>query len=129
MRTSGIGHIFIHDLRLYAFHGVMPQEKRVGGLYSIDLDVSVDLTSAMQSDNVEDTVDYAVLCDIVKKEMEIPSALLEHVAGRIAKKVCCSFPVIEEVDVRLVKVNPPMGADCGGAGVSIHLINDKSEHF
>ena len=123
------GHIFIQNLRLYAYHGVMPQEKRVGGHYSVDLDVTLDLTKAVQSDKVEDTVNYAVLCDLVRQEMDIPSALLEHVAGRIAKKVCQTFAEILEVDVRLTKLNPPMGADCKGAGVSIHLINDKTECF
>jgi dihydroneopterin aldolase len=58
--------------------------------------------------------------------MAVPSNLLEHVAGRIAKAVMSAYPEILSVDIKLTKTNPPMGADCKGAGVEIHLINDKT---
>jgi dihydroneopterin aldolase len=58
--------------------------------------------------------------------MAVPSNLLEHVAGRIAKAVMAAYPEILSVDIKLTKTNPPMGADCKGAGVEIHLINDKT---
>lgn len=125
MMKTRAGHIFINDLRLYAFHGVLPQERIVGGNYSVDIDVTLDLSQAMASDRVEDTVNYATLLDIVKQEMDIPSALLEHVAGRMAEQICCRFTQIEEVMVRITKINPPMGAETKGAGVTIYLINDK----
>lgn len=101
----------------------MPQEKKVGGLFSVDLDVVVDLSAAMESDSIEDTVSYAELHEIVKRQMEIPAALLEHVACRIAKETIRRYPKILEVEVRVTKMNPPMGGDCKGAGVTIHLIN------
>ena len=112
--------IFISGLRLYAFHGVLEQERRVGGEYSVDLRVHYYINKAMESDRVEDTVNYASLCDIVKQEMAQPSALLEHVAGRIAKAVFRAYPSVEGVHLKLTKLNPPMGADCDGAGVEIH---------
>ncbi len=80
----------------------------------------------MQSDCVDDTVNYAELCALVKREMAVPSQLVEHVAGRIAQSVFTQFPQSSAVDVRVTKENPPMGADCAGAGVELHLINDKN---
>jgi dihydroneopterin aldolase len=61
----------------------------------------------------------------VKEEIQKPSALLEHVAGRIVNAINQSFPAIQTIDLTLTKQNPPMGADCEGAGVELHLINDK----
>ncbi len=81
----------------------------------------------MESDRVEDTLNYAELCRLVKEEMAVPSALLEHVAGRMAKAVFRRFPEVTALDLMLTKDNPPMGVDCSGAGVELHLINNKTE--
>jgi dihydroneopterin aldolase len=52
--------------------------------------------------------------------MAIPSQLLEHVAGRVVKAVAEAFPAVTAIDLELLKQNPPMGADCDGAGVEMH---------
>ena len=80
----------------------------------------------MASDDVADTLNYAQLLDIVKREMACPSNLLEHVVGRIGNAIFKEFPQAASVDLTLTKLNPPMGADSAGAGVSVHLINDKT---
>jgi len=120
-------YIFIRDLRLYAYHGVMAQERRVGGWYTLSLRVHYNIICAMESDEVSDTVNYAELFEMVKAEMSIPSNLLEHVAGRIAKAVFNAYPDVTAIDLTIVKDNPPMGAHCRGAGVELHLINDKTK--
>lgn len=122
----GQASIFVRNLRVYAYHGVLPQERHVGGEYTVSLRVAADLEKASFSDDVADTVSYASLKDLVLDEMSRPSSLLEHVAGRIARRVCTDYPTVSEVQVDIVKLNPPMGADCDGAGVSLCLINDKT---
>jgi dihydroneopterin aldolase len=119
--------ICVRHLRLYAYHGVLPQEQRVGGEYDVDLRVHYTITRAMESDDVADTINYAELCQIVKREMAVPSKLLEHVAGRIGRAVFEAFPEATALELSLTKINPPMGADCDGAGVELYLINDKTE--
>ena len=121
------GNISLHDMRLRAFHGVLPQERVVGGDYSVDLNVKCELADAVATDDVSRTLNYADLAAVVEREMAVSSCLLEHVAGRIAKAVAALAPTIEEVVVRVTKLNPPMGIDCAGASVEIHLINDKTE--
>ena len=106
-------------MRFYAYHGVMEQERLVGGYYLVTLTVEADLTAAVQSDDVADTVNYASLYALVEREMDIPSRLLEHVAGRIGRRVLEEFDRITALTVRVVKENPPMGADCRGAGVEV----------
>jgi len=120
-------YISLRNVRFHAFHGVMPQERRVGGDFLVNLRVGYPLEQAMQSDDVSDTLNYAALYEVVKTEMMQPSNLLEHVAGRIADAVVKRFPQVTSIDLDLTKQNPPMGADCDGAGVEIHLINDKME--
>lgn len=119
-------YIYINSLRLHAYHGVLAQERIVGNDYLLNLRIEYSIEKAMKSDSVEDTLSYADVFEIVKKEMNIASALLENVVYRIAQTLLNHFPDIRSVHVSLTKINPPMGADCAGAGVELHLINDKT---
>ena len=119
--------IFLNDLRFHAFHGVMPQERLTGNDYRVDLKIDFPLEKAVGSDNVDDTLNYATVYAAVKEEMDVPSQLIERVAYRIADRLFRTFKAINEVEIKVEKCNPPMGADCEGAGVELHLINDKTE--
>ena len=115
------GFITLRNVRFRAFHGVLPQERQVGGDFLVTLRVGYPLEWAMETDDVADTLDYSALYAIVEREMAVPSKLLEHVAGRIVKAVTASFPKVTSVDMELTKQNPPMGADCDGAAVEVHF--------
>ena len=93
----------------------------MGGDFLVTLRVGYPLAAAMASDDVADTLDYAALYQLVAREMQQPSNLLEHVAGRIAKAIEQAFPQVSSIDLTLTKQNPPMGADCEGASVEVHL--------
>lgn len=116
--------IFINNLRLYAFHGVLPQERVVGGDYSVDLRVHYNISRAIETDRLEDTISYADLCALIQREMAQPSALLEHVAGSMAQAIIRAYPQVEKIWIRITKKSPPMGADCDGAGVEIEIENE-----
>ena len=120
-------YIRLEKLRFRALHGVLPQERIVGGDYVVTLRIGYPWQTAMETDAVGDTLDYAAVYRLVQREMVLPSQLLEHVAGRIVKALLHDFPRITSIDLWLTKTCPPMGADCEGAGVELHLINDKSE--
>lgn len=120
-------YIDIRDLRFHAFHGVEAQERLTGNDYEVSLRLQVDVSRAMVSDNVDDTVNYAEVYALTGREMAVPSNLVEHVAYRIGLGIMDRWPEIKSVDIRLTKLNPPMGADCKGAGVQLHLINDKTK--
>jgi dihydroneopterin aldolase len=112
--------IFIDRMRIYARHGVMEQERRVGGEFLVSLRVYYDFTCAAKTDKLDQTISYADLYEVVHREMAEPSQLLEHVAGRICQAVGQRFPQATAIDLRIVKENPPMGGDCAGAGVELH---------
>ena len=114
-------YIFLRNVRFHAFHGVLPQERQVGGDFLLTMQVGYPFAKAMESDDVADTLNYATLFDLAKREMDIPSQLLEHVAGRIVKAITTAFPEVTSIDLELTKVNPPMGADCDGAGVCLKV--------
>ena len=116
------GYIHLRQVRFHAFHGVMPQERQVGADFVLDLKVGYPLERTMQSDEIADTLNYAALYDLVAREMQQPSKLLEHVAGRIAEAISQAFPQVTSIDLVLTKQNPPMGADCEGASVEIHCL-------
>lgn len=116
--------VYIDNVRLHACHGVLEQEQTVGNDYLLSAELVCDIAGAMATDELAGTVNYADVYEIVKHEMLVPSKLLEHVVGRIGEKLFTAFPSISEIKLSLTKVNPPMGADCDGAGVKVHLVRD-----
>lgn len=106
------GYIILKDINIHAFHGVYPDERQTGTNYVINIRCKTDLGKAISSDSIDDTVNYAKLYEIVKEEMALPSNLIEHVAGRIGKRILndCNGQ-IESVWIRIDKKNPPKCCD------------------
>ena len=113
--------IFVNDIHLHAYHGVMPQEQLTGNDYLVSVSAQYPIDKAIITDDVQHTLNYAMVYDIVKEEMGISSKLVEHVAGRIAQHLMKQFADISAVQVRITKLNPPMGAQCAGAGVEVEM--------
>ena len=118
--------IYLRNVRFHAFHGVLPQEGIVGNDYLVNLVLDYDFSSAMKTDDLQGTLNYAEVYQKVREEMAVPSKLLERVAGRIAHRLFSDFPEIQKLQLSITKVNPPMGADSDGAGVEVVLTNDKT---
>ena len=118
--------IYLKNVRFHAYHGVLQQERTVGNDYVVNLTVGYDFTGAMETDELSATINYAELYEIIKEEMAIPSKLLEHVAGRIGKRLFSAYSAICQIQLAITKENPPFGADCDGAGVEVVLTNDKT---
>lgn len=110
-------YIHLKGLKIFAYHGVLPQENKVGAEYTLNLRLKTDFSQASQTDNLMYTINYAEVFEIVKEEMKISSQLLEHVIQRIARRLFQVFPQITEIKIALFKQNPPMGAECQATGV------------
>ena len=105
--------ISLSGLRFFAYHGAEVQEAVAGAWYRVDVDICADVRSAMDSDSLKDTVNYARVAAIIKQQMEIPSKLIENVAGRIATELDgCVGDKIQSINLRVVKENPPVGVVC-----------------
>ncbi|NEW78215.1 MAG: dihydroneopterin aldolase [Gelidibacter sp.] len=106
-----MGIIKLKNIRVYAYHGCLLEEGKIGSDYRVDVLVKADLSTSAQSDNLVDTVDYVHLNKIVKEEMAIRSKLLETVAKRILDRILLEIPLVEEADVSVSKINPPIGGN------------------
>ena len=112
-------YIELKKIICHAYHGVRDYERIVGNTYRIDLKIFLDLNKAIESDNLEDTIDYSDIFNLVKEEMAIPSNLIEHVAGRIVRKIKQRYVNISKIKIRLAKINPPVEGDIQEAAVII----------
>ena len=111
--------ITLDSLRLYAYHGAEPQEAIVGAWYTVDISITADATLAVQTDDLNGTINYAKVAEIIKKQMGVRSALLEHVAGRIANSLLTEFPAINSLTVKVCKQNPPVCVPCETSGFTL----------
>ena len=100
--------MLLKDLTIYAYHGCFAEETQIGAEYKLDVWVQGDFTLAEQQDDLSKTVDYVKISDIVYKEMQISSKLIEHVANRILVKIFSDFKQVKLAGVLIKKPNPPM---------------------
>lgn len=105
---KNIGTIELEGMEFKAYHGCLEQEKVRGNQFVVDFRGELDLSAAAESDNLNDTLNYAEIYDIVADEMSVPSELLENVAGRIMKAIEKRFPQLLSFSVRVSKKRPPV---------------------
>lgn len=113
------GKISLEGLEFHAFHGVYPHERESGNWFEVDISVDIQVAEGAIDDNLGKTVNYEALYQLVKEEMEKPSKLLETVAEKIVKRVEADLPQVTAVEIKLAKMNPPIGGKCKKACVSL----------
>ena len=106
-----MGKIQVNNIKLYANHGCLEEEAKIGSWYRVDVQVSANLDKSSVTDNLNDTVDYVQLNHIVKEEMVIRSKLLEEVANRILDRFFLELKMIKSATVSVAKLNPPIGGN------------------
>ncbi|MGY0407823.1 MAG: dihydroneopterin aldolase [Polaribacter sp.] len=106
-----MGIIKVNNIKLYAFHGCLDEEAKIGSEYNLDIKVEANLKKSSKTDNLEDTVDYVHLNRIVKEEMAIRSKLLEEVAQRILNRFFKEIQMIRKATISVAKINPPIGGN------------------
>jgi dihydroneopterin aldolase len=111
--------IELKKMLFYAYHGATDQERITGNTYRIDLKLYLDLSKAIESDNLDDTLNYADIFSLIKEEMAIPAHLIEHITGRIVRKIKERYPRISKIKIRLAKTNPPLNGEIGEAAIII----------
>ncbi|MCD7971656.1 MAG: dihydroneopterin aldolase [Candidatus Azobacteroides sp.] len=110
-------YILLENMRFYSYHGVFEQEQQVGNRFEVNLKIKTDFSAACISDEVEDTVSYAEIYNLISEEMAVPSRLLEHVAGRIIERIRNSYVSVSFIEVKLSKLHPPLGGEVEKASV------------
>lgn len=103
-----MGKIILEGIEVYSFHGYSQEERKIGGKYRIDLEVELDTAAAEKSDNLEDTLNYERLFELVQTQMGQSSKLLEHLGRKLLDAIEQEFPEIDEMKLTIAKLHPPI---------------------
>jgi dihydroneopterin aldolase len=111
--------IEVKGIKLYAFHGCLPEEKKIGGKYVVDVMLNTSFEKASITDELSDTIDYVLINRIVKEEMSIPSKLIEHVGQRIIVRIKNECVNLFGVTLTIRKISPPINGDVDEVSITI----------
>lgn len=120
-KITAVGIIRVTNIQLYAYHGCLVEEGKIGSDYRVDVEVKANLGPSAASDHLKDTVDYVHVNRIVKEEMAIRSKLLEHVARRILERLLREIGIAEMATVAVSKINPPIGGNVEQVTIEMSL--------
>ena len=119
--------IVLKDIKLYGYHGVFPSEREKGQFFYIDVEAFLDLKEAGQTDDLEKTVDYSKIDDMIKLINENNKfRLIETFAHKISREILSTFKEIERIIVRVRKPDAPIDGDFAWVGVEIERFRDES---
>ena len=113
-----MGLITIEGIRVFAYHGHLPEEAVLGGHFIVNTWVEVDTSEVEKTDDLNDTVDYVKIIEIVKEQMAIRSDMIEHSANRIVDSILL-LNKVQKVKVEVEKIQPPIDASFDKISVTI----------
>lgn len=114
-----MGTIHLEDMEFYAYHGHFKEEQIVGNQFLINLTLKTNMEKPAISDHLEDALNYQSAYKIIKEEMKKKSHLLENIASRILDALYREFPQLEHAEIKVSKMNPPMGGKMKCVSVSM----------
>ncbi|WP_421894320.1 dihydroneopterin aldolase [Marinoscillum sp.] len=114
-----MGWVSLEGMEFYARHGYYEEERKIGNKYSVDVQLEVDFAEAASEDKLEGTVNYEKVYEVVAEVMSIDAMLLEHLAGKMIRKLKEAFPKVIKVQVKVSKYNPPIKGLCHRAMVTL----------
>lgn len=117
-----MGLITVKGIRVFAYHGHLPEEAVLGGHFIVNVWAEADTTEVEKTDDLNDTVDYVKIIEIAKVQMEIRSNMIEHPAKRIAEAIL-QIDKVQKVKVEVEKISPPIDADFDKISVMIEVEN------
>ena len=123
MSTNQTMRISLNKLLFVGYHGLYPEEKKLGNNYSVEIDIDFTPKQGV-IDQLDQTIDYVHVYAIVKKWMEIPTPLLETLVGKIADDILSSQALANKVFVKITKLHLPISSFEGYVSVTIEKSRD-----
>ena len=114
-----MGIIALEGLKFHGYHGVHDSERKNGNSFEIDIELQIDIKDAAVSDDISLTIDYEEVYEIVRKQLEGSSYLLEHLAHKILDALYENYQELEKATVKVSKLKPPIGVECERASVKL----------
>lgn len=121
--TKHMGTIAVEGMEFHAYHGCFKEEQIIGNNFVVDIYFDTDTSEAEQTDDLDKTINYADVYAVIGEEMKQKSKLLEHVGRRIINSLKEKYPEMESVELKISKMNPPVGGKVGN--VSVILSDDE----
>lgn len=103
--------ILVEGISVYAYHGCLEEEGRIGCNYIVDVTMETDFMEAAKTDDLDKTIDYVTVYNIVRSQMAIRSKLIEHAGRRIVDKLKRELKGLKTLEVKVTKLNPPMNGN------------------
>ena len=116
--------IHLHNILLFAHHGIYEEEKILGNEFELNITIK-HAPRQLPVKHLADTVDYSLVYELVKKRMAIPTPLLETVVTEIAQQILATFSLAEEITIAIRKTHPPISQMQGSVGVSFVLKREE----
>jgi 7,8-dihydroneopterin aldolase/epimerase/oxygenase len=115
-----VATIALEQMEFYAYHGVYEAERQIGNKYVVDVRIRAQVDEAAKQDQLSGTVDYGQVYGVIKEIMNKPTQLLEHLAYSACAQLLEKLPQILDVEVKVSKLNPPIGGLCAASSVTIY---------
>lgn len=113
-------NIILKGLRVFANHGVLESEKRIGQWFIIDVELSLNLDAACRSDSLHDTVNYADLAQTIVLSMKSRTFdLIEAAAQYVCESIFSIYPSVKKISLTLSKPNAPMEFEFSSVAVQL----------
>lgn len=112
--------ILLNNLQFYGFHGLLPEEKKIGQRFNVDVELFLDLQKAGETDDMNDSIHYGHVYELVEEIVEGKSInLIESVAETIASQLLATFTLLSACTVRVTKPDPPIPGNYQSVAVEI----------
>ena len=111
--------ILVQGINVYAYHGCLEEEGKIGCNYIVDVLLETDFTEAAKTDDLNKTIDYVIVYNIVKTQMAIRSKLIEQAGQRIVNELRKELRGIKKLEVKVTKLNPPMNGNVDRVAIVI----------
>jgi|SRR5690625_1340825 len=116
----------LNQMQFYGFHGLFPEENKLGQRFYVDIELFLDLKQAGMSDRMEDSIDYGLVYEYTKEIVEGQAKnLVEAVAEQIADRLLNNFNLLDACKVRVIKPDPPIVGYY--ESVSVEIFREKSQ--
>jgi 7,8-dihydroneopterin aldolase/epimerase/oxygenase len=109
----------LHSLVMHGHHGIHPEERQVMNTFEVNLDVQYE-EKKVEFDQLEDTISYVDLYEIIKQKIQVPVFLLEKICQGIILKIKHQYPFVTEIRISIYKVHAPIENFQGKVGVTMH---------
>ncbi len=111
--------IILEEMEFRALHGCYELERKVGNRFAVNLEITAELGSAAEDDDVTKTVNYLTAYEVVRREMAVTQHTLERVAQNIIGALYDTFPQIRHIRCNVAKIAPPLGGKLRRVSVTL----------